>query len=197
MQLAVLQDAWHAHPSRAHQHIAFVKGVAHVWDACHVPLNAWVIRYGNRKKNVLDSLVLVTTDQRLTGPWIVRHYEERPEIEHDDEQRKSGGWQLKKRRATRDSEIVFSMATVVLSYSLDQLFCNTQAGSRCADKTRQGLAFEQLRSRRTYVIAYAGGYFEIFETLSFARFLLQLPAVAQERLRHWLDHHLHTVQQRE
>ena len=94
-------------------------------------------------------MVLVTTDQRLTGPWIVRHYEERPEIEHDDEQRKSGGWQLKKLRATRDSEIVFYMATVVLSYSLYQLLCNTQAGSRFADKTRQGLAFEQLRSRRT------------------------------------------------
>ena len=92
---------------------------------------------------------------------------------------------------------VFYIATVVLSYSLYHLFCNTQAGVRFADKTRQALAFAQLRSRRTHVIVYAGGYFEIFETLSFARFLLQLPAVAQERLRHWLDQHLHTVQQRE
>src|SRR5215468_7362078 len=83
LQLAVLQDVWHPHPSRAHQHIAFVQGVAHVWDECHVPLNACVIRYWNRKKNVLDYIVLVTTDQRLTGPWIVRHYEERPEIEQD------------------------------------------------------------------------------------------------------------------
>ena len=197
MQLAVLQDAWHPHPSRAHPHIAFVKGVAHVWDAGHVPLNACVMRSWNRQKDVLDSMVLVPTDQRLTGPWIVRHYEERPEIEQDDAQMQSGGWQLKKLRATRDSEIVFYIATVVLSYSLYQLFGNPQAGSRFADKTRQALAFEQLRSRRTHVIAYAGGYFEIFETLSFARFLLQLPAVAQERLRHWLAQHLHTVQQRE
>jgi len=197
VQLAVLQDAWQPHPSRAHQHIAFVKGVEHLWDACHVPLNACVIRYWNRKKDILDHMVLVTTDQRLTGPWIVRHYEERPEIEQDYEQMKSGGWQLKKLSSTRYSEIVFYIATVVLSYSLYHLFCNTQAGVRFADKTRQALAFEQLRSRRTHVIAYAGGYFEIFETLSFARFLLQLPAVAQERLRHWLDQHLHTVQQRE
>jgi hypothetical protein len=57
--------------------------------------------------------------------------------------------------------------------------------------------FTQLRTRRTHVIAYAGGYFEIFETLSFARFLLQLPASAQEWLRHWLDEHLRTVTQRE
>src|SRR5262252_5351977 len=87
--------------------------------------------------------------------------------------------------------------TVLLSYSLYHLFANTQAGARLADKTRQALAFEQLRSRRTHVIAYAGGYFEIFETLSFAYFILQLPASAQERLRHWLDEHLHTVQKRE
>ena len=197
MQLAVRQDAWHAPPSRAHQHIAFVKGVEHLWDACHVPLNACVIRSWNRKKDILDHIVLVTTDQRLTGPWIVRHYEERPEIEQDYEHMKSGGWQLKKLSSTRYSEIVFYLATVVLSYSLYHLFCNTQAGVRFADKTRQALAFAQLRSRRTHVIVYAGGYFEIFETLSFARFLLQLPAVAQERLRHWLDQHLHTVQQRE
>ena len=86
---------------------------------------------------------------------------------------------------------------MVLSYSLYQLFANTQAGIRFTDKTRHALAFAQLRSRRTHVIAYAGGYFEIFETPSFARFLLQLPASAQERLRHWLDEHLHTVQKRE
>src|SRR5215510_14812086 len=156
-----------------------------------------VIRYWNRKKAALDHIVLVTTDQHLTGPWIVRHYEERPEIEQDYEQMKSGGWQLTKLSSTRYSEIVFYIATVVLSYSLYHLFANTRAGARFADKTRQALAFDQLRSRRTHVIAYAGGYFEIFETLSFARFILQLPASAQERLHHWLDEHLHTVQKRE
>ena len=61
--------------------------------------------------------------------------------------------------------------------------------------TRQALALAQLRTRRTHVIAYAGGYFEIFET--FVRFSLQLPASAQDRLRHGLDEHLRTVTQRE
>jgi len=197
VQLADLQQTWQPHPSRDNQHIAFVQGVEHLWEACQVPLNACVIRYWNRKKAVLDYLVLVTTDQQLTGPWIVRHYEERPEIEQDYEQMKSGGWQLQKLSSTRYSEIVFYIATVVLSYSLYHLFANTQAGARFADKTRQALAFDQLRSRRTHVIAYAGGYFEIFETLSFARVILQLPLSAQERLRQWLDEHLHTVQKRE
>jgi hypothetical protein len=197
VQLAEIAGEWHPHPARDHQSIAFVQGVEHLWETCQVPLNACVIRYWNRKKAAGDHIVLVTTDQRLTGPWIVRHYEERPEIEPDYEQMKSGGWQLTKLSSTRYSESVFYIATVVLSYRLYHLFANTQAGARFADKTRQALACEQLRTRRTHVIAYAGGYFEIFETLSFARFILQLPAAAQERLRHWLDEHLHTVQKRE
>jgi hypothetical protein len=196
VQLAKLQDTWQPHPSREHQHIAFVKGVEHLWEACQVPLNACVIRYWNRKKAALDHMVLVTTDQSLKGPWIVRHYEERPEIEQDYQQMKSGGWQLKKLSSTRYSEIVFYILTVVLSYSLYHLFSNTRSGARFADKTRQALAFEQLRSRRTQIIAYAGGYFEIFETLSFVRFILRLPASVQERLWHWLDEHLHTATQR-
>jgi hypothetical protein len=197
IHLAELQGAWQPHPSRDQQHIAFVKGVEHVWDGCAVALNACVIRYWNRKKKALDHIVLVTTDHGLKGPWIVRHYEERPEIEQDYQQMKSGGWQLKRLSSTRYSEMVFYILTVVLSYSLYHLFCNTRAGARFADKTRQALAFEQLRSHRTHIIAYAGGHFEIFETLSFVRFVLQLPVGVQERLRHWLDEHLRTVQQRE
>jgi len=110
---------------------------------------------------------------------------------------KSGGWQLKQLSSTRYSEIVFYVLTVVVSYSLYHVFSNTRAGSRFADKTRQALAFDQLRSRRTPIIAYAGGHFEIFETLSFVRFVLPLPAAVQERLRHWLDERLYTVIPRE
>src|SRR5207249_1880872 len=197
MQLADVADQWEAHPSRADQTIALVRGVEHMWAECEVPLNACVIRFWNKKKKRADHIVLVTTDLKLSASWIVRHYEERPEIEQDYEQMKSGGWHLKKLSSTRYSEIVFYILTVVLSYSLYHLFSNTQAGARFADKTRQALAFAQLCSCRTHVIAYAGGYFEIFETLSFARFILQLPASAQERLRHWLDEHLHAVIQRE
>ena len=67
------------------------------------------------------------------------------------------------------------MLTVVLSYSLYHLFTNTQAGTRFADKTRQAIAFEQLRTQRTHIIVYAGGYFEIFETLSFVEMVLHCP----------------------
>jgi hypothetical protein len=101
VQLAELHDEWQPHPARDDQHMAFVNGVEHVWDGCDVALNACVIRYWNRKKKALDHMVLVTTDQRLKGPWIVRHYEERPEIEQDYQQMKSGGWQLKKLSSTR------------------------------------------------------------------------------------------------
>jgi hypothetical protein len=197
MQLAAMEDKWAVHPSRAAPHIAWVRGVEHRWPECHVPLNACGIRCWKTKKKRTDHIVLVTTAQELSASWSVRHYEERPEMEQDDEQMKSGGWHLQKRSATRDSESVFYVLTVVLSYSLSHLFANTQAGARVADKTRQALAFDPLRSRRTQVMAYAGGYFEIFETLSFARFILPLPAAAQEQLRHGLDEHLHMVQKRE
>ena len=89
------------------------------------------------------------------------------------------------------------MLTVVLSYSLYQLFANTQAGTRFADKTRQALAFEQLRTQRTHIIVYAGGYFEIFETLSFVQLVLQLSLPVQEHLRTWLSEHLNQIQKRE
>jgi hypothetical protein len=195
--LAEQHGEWQRHPSRDHQPIAFVQGVAQVWDGGPVALKACVLRYWRRQKKALAHIVLVTTDQRLTGPWIVRHDEERPEIAQAYPQRKSGGWQRKQLRATRDRDIVFYIATVVWRDSLDQLFSTPRAGARFADKTRQALAFAPLRSRRTHIMAYAGGYFDICETLSFVRFVLQLPAAVQALLRHWLDAPLHTVQQRE
>ena len=197
IQLAVMANRWDAHPSRAEQRIAWVRGVEHMWPECQVPLNACVIRFWNKKKKRTDHIVLVTTDQELSASWIVRHYEERPEIEQDYEQLKSGGWHLKKLSSTRYSEIVFYVLTVVLSYSLYHLFANTQAGARFADKTRQAIAFEQLRTQRTHIIVYAGGYFEIFETLRFVQMVLQLPSTGQEQLHTWLSEHLDQIQKRE
>jgi hypothetical protein len=197
IELAEMADQWQAHPARADQTIALVRGVEHMWTECEVPLNACVIRYWNKKKKCTDHIVLVTTDLRLNAPWIVRHYEERPEIEQDYEQMKSGGWQLKKLSSTRYSEIVFYVLTVVVSYSLYHLFANTQAGTRFADKTRQALAFEQLRTQRTHIIVYAGGSFEIFETLRFVQLVLQLSPPVQEHLRTWMAEHLNPIQKRE
>jgi hypothetical protein len=197
MQLAAMADQWQAHPARADQRIALVRGVEHRWTECEVPLNAWVMRFWNQKKKRTDHIVLVTTDLELNAPWIVRPYEERPEIEQDYEQRKSGGWQLKKLSSTRYSEIVFYVLTVVLSYSLYHLFTNTQRGARFADKTRQALAVEQLRTQRTHIIVYAGGHFELFETLRFVQMVLQLSPPVPERLRTWLVEHLNQIQKRE
>ena len=197
VKLAQMADHWEPHPTRQGQQIALVCGVEHVWDECGVELNACVIRFFNKKKQALDYMVLVTTDLSLPAVWIVRHYEERPEIEADYEQLKSGGWMLQKLTSTRYSQIVFYLLTLVLSYSLYHLFANTQAGARFADKTRQAIAFEQLKTRRTHVIVYAGGYFEIFETLSFVHLILALSPAVQARLRHWLEEHLPQLAKRE
>ena len=69
---------------------------------------------------------------------------------------------------------------------------NTGVGGVC-----QALAFEQLRTQRTHIIVYAGGHFEIFETLSFVQMVLQLAPPVQEKLRMWLAEHLKQVQKRE
>jgi hypothetical protein len=92
---------------------------------------------------------------------------------------------------------LFYVLTVVLSYSLYHLFANTQAGARFADKTRQAIAFEQLRTQRTHIIVYARGYFEIFETLRFVQMVLPLPPTVQAHLYTWLSQHLGQMQKRE
>jgi hypothetical protein len=197
IQLAQIANQWEVHPSRSKQHIAWGQRIEHMWAECEVPLNACVIRFWNKKKKGTDHIVLVTTDLALNASWMVRHYEERPEIEQDYEQMKSGGWQLQKLSSTRYSEIVFYVLTVVLSYSLYHLFANTQAGRRFADKTRQAIAFEQRRTQRTHIIVYAGRYFEIFETLSFVQMVLKLSPAVQEQLQMWLTEHLNQIQKRE
>ena len=75
-------------------------------------------------------------------------------------------------------------------------FCGPQ-GARFADKTRQAVAFEQLRTQRTHIIVYAGGYFDIFETLSFVQMVLHLAPSIQEKLSVWLEEHLNQIQKRE
>jgi hypothetical protein len=146
MHLAAMADQWPPHPARAAQTIALVRGVEHRWTECEVPLHACVMRLWHTKKKCTDSSVLVTTDLKLNAPWIVRHYEERPELEQDYAQMQSGGWQLQKLSATRSRAIVLYVLTVVLRDSLSHLCANTQRGTRCADKTRQALACEQLRT---------------------------------------------------
>jgi hypothetical protein len=74
IQRAELAAQWEGHPSREGQKIACVQGVEHMWAEGDVPLNAWVIRFWNKKKQRTDHIVLVTTDLPLSAPWIVRHY---------------------------------------------------------------------------------------------------------------------------
>ena len=87
----------------------------------------------------------------------------------------------------------WGLLQVVLGYSPYHLFANTAAGARFANKTRQAIAFERLRSRRTHVIVYTGGYFDIFETLSFVHLTLVLSPSVQTRLRHWLEDQKHCM----
>jgi hypothetical protein len=118
-------------------------------------------------------------------------------VEPDYQQLKRGGWLPKKLSSTRHSQRVFYWLTVGLSYSLYHLFANTLAGARFADKTRPAIAVEPMKSRRTQVIVYAGGYFEIFETLRCLHLVLALSPPVPARLRQWLEEHRPQLVQRE
>src|SRR5215469_6903459 len=52
--LADMADRWESHPSRAGQRMALGRGVEHRWAECEGPLNAWVIRFWNKKKKRTD-----------------------------------------------------------------------------------------------------------------------------------------------
>ena len=73
---------------------------------------------------------------------------------------------------------------------------NTPAGRRCADKTRQALAFAQLRTQRLHLIVYTGGYFEIVKTLSVVPMVLPSAPPVQETRRVWWTEPLKPVQKR-
>ena len=100
-QRAEMAGTWQTHPSRPEPTRALGRGVAHRWAEGEGPLHAWVMRCWKKKKKRTDHRILVTTELRLSASWIVRHSEERPEIAQDYDQMQSGGWQLKKRSATR------------------------------------------------------------------------------------------------
>jgi hypothetical protein len=108
---------WQPHPSRAPQQIAFVLGVEHMWDECRVPVNACVIRFFNEKKKI-DYIVLTSTDLRLSAKWIVRHYEQRPEVEVTFKEMKTG-LHLGQMQVTKEERRVQrSIALPVMAYLL-------------------------------------------------------------------------------
>jgi hypothetical protein len=54
---------------------------------------------------------------------------------------------------------------------------------------RRKLITEHVENRKVDLVR-AGGYFEIFETLSFVYWVVSLPPPVQARLRQWFDEHL-------
>lgn len=100
-QRAEMADTWPPHPTRAAQTSALGRGVEHRWTEGEGPLHACGMRFWHTKKKCTDHRVLVTTELKLNALGIVRHDEERPEIEPDYEHMKRGGWQLQKLSSPR------------------------------------------------------------------------------------------------
>ena len=71
---------------------------------------------------------------------------------------------------------------------------------RNRDEGLDNVVYGSILCQKTFgqaLIVYAGGHFEIFETLRFVQKVLQLSPPVQERLRTWLSEHLNQIQKRE
>jgi hypothetical protein len=195
--LAARADRCASHPSRAAPRLALGRGVEPRGAKGAGPLHAWVMRGWQQTHKRPAPIGLVTTALRLSARWPVRPYEERPEIAQDYAQLPRGGWQRQPRRSTRSSEIVFEVLPGGLRDRLDHVFPNPQAGSRCANKPRQAMAFEPRRPQRTQLIGYAGGSLAIVDTLHFVQMVVPLSPPGPEQRRTWLGEHLNQMQKRE
>ena len=106
------------------------------------------------------------------------------------------GGQLTQRSATRARERGFSVLTVGRRSRLSQRCVQTQAGARCAEKTRQAIACAPLRPQRTPMLVYAGGSCAICATVRVVPRVLPLSPPVHAPLRTWLAQHLNQRQQR-
>lgn len=149
LHLAEVAGQWDPPPARAAQRLAWGHGLEQRGTEGAGPLHACGRRGWKSTKKRTASLVVGTTEQRVSAPWLGRQDEERPEMAPDEEPRKRGGWQRHKRSATRSSALVFSGLTGGLSSRRYPLLTKTPAGTRFAAKTRPAIAFEPLRPPRT------------------------------------------------
>ena len=158
-----------------------------MWDECNVPMDGCVVRElkegndGSGGKDDYKHWVFATTRLDATGKRMIMIYQLRPEIEEDHRQWKHGLWNMGKFTSTSLVQIVYHVICVLLSYNLCEIYSNTQAGRKFADKTLRQLRREQARNHGVAMVVYAGTHFAVFNV----KYLMWLdaPKDVQERLK--------------
>ena len=144
--------SWEQHPTREKQQIKRIERVDWTWDECKVHMDGCLVRELKKGKdgiggqNDYEHWVFATTRLSLTDANMIKIYELRPEIEEDHRQWKHGLWDIDKFTATRLVQIIYHVICVLLSYNLCQIYSNTGAGQKFADKTLRQLRRQQARN---------------------------------------------------
>jgi len=184
---------WDQHPTREHQQIKKVERVDWMWDECSVPLDGCVVRElkkgrdGSGGKDDYEHWVFATTRVGLTDKRMIQTYELRSEIEEDHRQWKHGLWDIDKFTSTNLVQILYHVICVLLSYNLCEIYSNTQAGRKFADKTLRQLRRQQARNHDASMVVYAGDCFAIFHIKYLIWLLLDVPKDVQKRLKPYFD----------
>ena len=184
--------SWEEHPTRENQQIQRIVRVDWMWDECQVEMDGCVVRElkedkdGSGGQDDYEHWVFATTRVALTGANMIRIYQLRPEIEEDHRQWKHGLWDIDKFTSTSLVQIIYHVICVLLSYNLCEIYSNTGAGQKFADKTLRQLRRQQARNHDVSMVVYAGNYFAVFN----AKYLIGLVLGTPKRIQKLLEPHL-------
>jgi hypothetical protein len=180
---------WEEHPTREKQQIKRVERVDWMWDECEVEMDGCVVRELKEDKDGSggqDDYEFATTRVALTGANMIRIYQLRPEIEEGHRQWKHGLWDIDKFTSTSLVQVIYHVICVLLSYNLCEIYSNTGAGQKFADKTLRQLRRQQARNHDVSMVVYAGTYFTVFN----AKYLIGLVLGMPKRIQKLLKPHL-------
>ena len=74
------------------------------------------------------------------------------------------------------------MICVLLSYNLCEIYSNTGAGQKFADKTLRQLRRQQARNHDVSMVVYVGTYFAVFDVMYLMGLVLGMPKEVQKLL---------------
>ena len=184
---------WEKHPSRENQEIKGVDRLDWMWSECEVPMNGVVVRQLKDGKNGSGGIddykywVFGSTRLRMNARKIIQTYELRPEIEEDHRQWKDGPWDMEKFTSTSLVQVLYHVICVLLSYNLQKVYSNTQAGQEHATKTLRQLRRQQARNHEVFMLVCTGNYYGIFRAKYLIWILLGLPKEIQDILKPYFD----------
>lgn len=154
-----------------------------IWDSCDVPLYVAVMRV-SKADGTVHYWALASTRPYDRPADAFDAYKGRTDIEERHRQLKEC-WNLVKFSSTAFNLITTHVYSILLVYTLIQLYLNNVKLSELANRTITTLRQEE-RLGIDAVIVYAGRYFATFDLDEYSDILLHLRSQPLERMRKWI-----------